>query len=215
MNLSALSEQIAQQDAIEWIGLITGIIYVILAAYERPSCWVFGIISCACIAWKSFTEYRLMADVGLQSFYIVIGFIGLWNWMKSKEGENGLKAILTSTWKKHIIISVVILMISYPVAWLLIHYANARYGYLDTILTLYSVWATILLVRKDLHNWVYWIIVDIVYTGLYWRSEGYLFALLYLIYALISVWGLKKWQGQYAMQSKQFVRDQIKTERIP
>ncbi len=192
MNLSVLSEQIAQQDAVEWMGLVTGILYVILATYERPLCWVFGIISCACIAWKSFTDYRLMADVGLQTFYIVIGFIGLWNWMIAKEGE-GLKPIVTSLWKKHLFVIVVILIISYPLSWLLVHYADARYGYLDTSLTLLSIWATILLVRKDLHNWVYWIIVDTIYTGLYWRSEGYLFALLYLIYAVIAVWGFRQW----------------------
>ena len=196
MNIDVLSEQIAQQDAIEWIGLITGILYVILATYEKPLCWVFGIVSCACIAWKSFTDYKLMADVGLQVFYIVIGFIGLWNWMMAKEGV-GHKLIVTSIWKKHIMMICVILLASYPLSWLLVQYADAKYGYVDTLLTLLSVWATILLVRKDLHNWVYWIVVDAVYTWLYWRSEGYLFALLFLIYAVVSVWGWKKWHQQY------------------
>jgi nicotinamide mononucleotide transporter len=195
VNVSVLSEQIAHQDAIEWIGLITGILYVILAAYERPLCWVFGIISCASIAWKSATDYRLMADVGLQSFYVVIGFIGLWEWMIAKKGA-GIKPIITSSWKKHLLVIIAILIISYPLSWILVHFADARYGYMDTSLTLLSVWGTVLLVRKDLHNWVYWIIVDTIYTGLYWRSEGYLFALLYLIYAGISVWGWRKWRSQ-------------------
>jgi len=195
VNLSILSEQIAQQDAVEWVGLITGILYVILATYERPLCWVFGIVSCACIAWKSFTDYRLMADVGLQIFFIVIGLIGLWNWMIAKDGE-GHKPIVTLFWKKHLFAITVALVMSFPLSWLLIHYADARYGYVDTALTLLSVWATLLLVRKDLHNWVYWIIIDILYTGLYWRSEGYLFALLYLIFAVISLWGWRKWHQQ-------------------
>jgi len=198
VNLDVLSEQIAHQDILEWIGLITGILYVILATYEKPLCWVFGIVSCACIAWKSFTDYKLMADVGLQVFYIVIGFLGLWNWIIAKEGE-GHKPIITSPWKKHVMMIVVILLVSYPLSWLLIHYADAKYGYVDTSLTLLSVWATILLVRKDLHNWVYWIVVDALYTWLYWRSEGYLFVLLFLIYSIISVWGWQKWQRQYTI----------------
>jgi len=196
VNVSVLAEQIAHQDAVEWVGLLTGIIYVILAAYEKPLCWVFGIISCGCIAWKSFTDYHLMADVGLQIFYVVIGFIGLWNWMKAKAGD-GNKSILTSALQQHLIVICVVLLISFPLSWVLIHYADARYGYPDTVLTLLSVWATILLVRKDLHNWVYWIVIDVAYTGLYWRSEGYLFALLYLIYAVISVWGWRKWKDTY------------------
>lgn len=194
MDLSGLTEQLAHQDAVEWLGLLTGIVYVILAAYERPLCWVFGIISCACIAWKSYSDYKLMADVGLQTFYIVMGFIGLWNWIKAKDGT-GTKPIITTPLLQHNLVIGSILLISYPASWLLIHYADARYGYLDTALTLLSVYATILLVRKDLHNWVYWIVIDILYTGLYWRSSGYLFALLYILYAGISVWGWKKWSG--------------------
>ncbi len=165
---------------------------MILAAYEKPLCWIFGIVSCACIAWKSFTEYKLMADVGLQTFYVAMGFIGLWNWIAVKSGEEK-KSVMTMFWLKHVMVIVAVMIISYPVSILLIHYAGARYGYPDTALTLLSVWATILLVRKDLHNWVYWILIDVVYTGLYWRSGGYLFAFLYIIYAVISVWGWKKW----------------------
>jgi nicotinamide mononucleotide transporter len=75
----------------------------------------------------------------------------------------------------------------------LITYADARYGYLDTLLTFLSVWATWLLIRKDLHNWVYWIFIDLVYVGLYWGSEGYLFAILFFIYTLIAAWGLARW----------------------
>ncbi len=195
MNLSLLSEQIAQQDAIEWAGLITGILYVILATYEKPSCWVFGIISSVCIAWKSFTDYFLIADGILQLFYIGIGFIGLWLWLSGLSG--GIKKpIITSSLKVHVLSIGICLVLSWPISWVLINYADARYGYLDTALTLLSIWATILLIRKDLHNWVYWIFIDAVYVGLYWKSQGYLFALLFLIYTFVSVWGWNRWRRE-------------------
>lgn len=191
--MSILIEQIEGQDWIEWLGLITGILYVVLAAYEKPSCWIFGIVSCAAIAWKSFTEYRLIADGVLQLFYIVIGFVGLHQWISGRK-ENKVKPVITSPLRPHLIAIALCLLISIPVSWLLIHYAFARYGYIDTALTLLSVWATILLVRKDLHNWWYWIVIDIVYVGLYYANEGYLFALLFLVYAAVAVWGYKQWQ---------------------
>jgi len=195
LDFSLLYDQIAGQDAFEWIGLITGVIYVILATYEKPACWIFGIISSGCIAWKSITDYHLMADAGLQGFYIVIGVIGLWQWIKGQPG--GLKKpVIISPWKQHLMVIVGCGLLSWPVSWLLITYTDARYGYVDTLLTLLSVWATILLIRKDLHNWVYWIVIDTVYVFLYWRSEGYLFALLFLIYAVISVWGWRRWSRE-------------------
>ena len=193
MDFATLVSQISEQDLIEWIGLITGILYVVLAAKQKPSCWIFGIISCACIAWKSFMDYKLIADDILQVFYIVIGFIGLKEWIKGGV-DNKHKPIITSALIKHLIAIVVCLLLAIPISWLLIEYAGAKYGYLDTALTLLSVYATILLVKKDLHNWIFWIIIDIVYVGLYWKSGGLLFAVLYFIYAIIAYWGFRKWK---------------------
>ena len=195
MNVSVLSDQIAQQDFLEWIGLLTGIAYVVLAAYEHPSCWIFGIISSGAIALKSFTDYMLIADGLLQVFYIVIGVIGLFNWIKGRIGQHE-KPITISPVTEHIVAIAVCLIISIPLSWVLIHYASARYGYIDTAITLLSVWATILLVQKDLHNWIYWIILDAILIWLYYVSEGYLFALLFLIYTGIAVWGFLHWRHQ-------------------
>jgi nicotinamide mononucleotide transporter len=193
MDFSILANQIAAQDELEWAGLITGILYVIFASRQQSICWWFGIISSACIAWKSFTDYKLMADGLLQVFYILIGFYGLYQWWSGSVDQHP-KPVTSSPLKFHIIPIIVCLLISFPASWLLIHYASARYGYLDTALTLLSVFATFLLVRKDLHSWIYWIVIDIVYTVLYLKSEGLLFALLFLIYTIVSIWGYRQWK---------------------
>ena len=192
MDLSLLSSQIAEQDALEWTGLLTGILYVILASIQRPVCWVFGIISSFCLAWKSFEDYKLMADGILQVLYIIIGFYGLFQWLKGSV-DHQPKPVVTSSFRFHLAAIFICLIVSMPASWLLIHYASARYGYLDTALTLLSILATFLLVRKDLHNWVYWIVIDIVYVVLYLKSEGILFALLFLIYTLVAIWGYRQW----------------------
>ncbi len=204
MNLSQLAEQIAQQDAMEWIGLVTGVLYVVLATYEKPSCWLFGILSSACIAWKSFTDYHLMADVVLQLFYMSIGMYGLLQWYHGS-ASNDKKPIVTSPWRRHLVVIFGCMILSWPLSWILIHYADARYGYVDTLLTCLSVWATFLLIRKDLHNWVYWIWIDALYLVLYWKTDGYLFALLFLIYALISIYGFQRWK--ISMDRQEYIRN--------
>ena len=192
MDFSVVQEQIAQQDYIEWAGLITGLLYVILATFEKPSCWIFGILSSACIGWKSFTDYYLIADGILQVFYVVISFVGLMQWIRGATATQE-KPIITHRWLLHVAGIGVSLLLSIPLSWLLIKYADARYGYIDTGLTLISIWATFLLIRKDLHNWVYWVIVDMMYTALYWKTEGYLFGILFLVYTVIAIWGWRRW----------------------
>lgn len=200
MTLSGLVEQIAQQDWVEWVGLVTGILYVVLAAYEKPSCWIFGIISSAAIAWKSFSDYQLIADGCLQIFYIFIGAIGLWNWFQGRVGQHE-KPISTSPLQYHLIIIGICLLASIPLSWVLIHYADARYGFVDTAITLLSIWATILLVQKDLHNWIYWIVLDTALVWLYYVSGGYLFSVLFFIYTLIAFWGFTHWRSQVRLVS--------------
>lgn len=199
MDISLLSDQVSQQDAVEWAGLLTGIVYVLLATYERPSCWIFGILSSACIAWKSFTDYFLIADGILQVFYIIVGIVGIFQWVKGRE-EGNEKPIIAARWQIHFTAVGLCMLLSWPVSRVLITYAGARYGYPDTLLTLLSVWATLLLIRKDLYNWIYWIIIDAIYIGLYWQSKGYLFALLFLVYTAISVWGWRQWKNHFRLK---------------
>ena len=134
-------------------------------------------------------------------FYIIVGAIGLWQWVKGK-AEGQQKPIIIYPVFNHILSIGICLLLSYPLSWLLITYADARYGYIDTLLTLLSVWATWLLIRKELNNWIYWIIIDSVYVALYWGSEGYLFALLFMVYAVISVFGWSRWRKELKMHKR-------------
>ena len=200
MNESILLDQISKQDVIEWFGLITGIIYVILAVYEKPSCWIFGILSSVAIAWKSFVDYKLIADGFLQIFYVIIGFIGIWNWISGRVGQHE-KPITESPFVFHLVAISFCLLLSIPLSSFLIHYAGAKYGFPDTAISLLSICATILLVQKDVHNWIYWIILDIMLMWLYYISGGYLFALLLLIYTLIAIVGFIQWRHQLRIYS--------------
>jgi nicotinamide mononucleotide transporter len=197
MDASTLTEQLWSQDWIEWLGLVTGILYVVLAAYEKPSCWIYGIISCAAIGWKSLVDYKLIADGVLQVFYIIIGIIGLYQWVSGRI-DNRPKAIVTSPVMQHAIMVSVCLLASIPLSWVLIKFAGARYGYPDTALMLLSIYATLLLVRKDLHTWWYWIVIDAAYVVLYLKTGALLFAILFLLYAVVSVWGYMKWKKNFA-----------------
>ncbi|MDQ3016937.1 MAG: nicotinamide riboside transporter PnuC [Bacteroidota bacterium] len=193
MDLSLLIEQIKAQDWIEWTGLITGVIYVILATYEKPSCWVFGIISSIAIAWKSVVSYHLIADGLLQLFYVAMGVLGLLNWLNGKK-DGHEKPIIISPLKEHAIAIGICFLLAYPLSYIMINFLGARYGYLDTLITLGSIWATILLVRKELFNWVYWIVLDFMLIFLYFVSGAYLFSLLFLVYTGIAVLGYYIWK---------------------
>lgn len=194
--MDSVIQALLKQDAWEWIGMLTGLMYVILAVYEKPLCWIFGIISSLCLAVKSFVDYKLIADGVLQLFYIGMGFWGLFQWWRGMKSEEQSK-IISKPLLTHLMGIVISLLISIPLSWLLIQYAGARYGYLDVALMLLSLWTTWLLIQKERYQWLYWVIIDAVYVFLYWKTQAWLFALLFLVYTFIAAWGHFTWQRQF------------------
>lgn len=188
------------QDLLEWIGLVTGILYVGLAIHEKPVAWFFGLCSSACLAWKSLADYKLVADGILQLVYVGMSLAGLASWRRTVDGAMS-RPIRTFRIMIHAGGIAACLGFAFPLSAGLIRFAGARYGYPDTVLMLLSLWATGLLIRKDLHQWIYWMVINAGYVALYWISHAWLFAFLFGLYGLASVWGWQRWSRRYAGQT--------------
>lgn len=189
---TTLVEQIQSQSILDWIVMVTGIIYVIYAARNNPICWVWGIISCGLLGYLSATKYSLFADAALQAFYVVMGCIGLWNW---KRGANQPDLPITNISSKELAAAIVLgLLGSYIIHTLLANHTQAAATGLDALTTAFSIIATFWLVQRRLENWMLWVIVDIIYIYLYWSRGAFLFALLMLIYTIVAIDGWRRWR---------------------
>ena len=193
--LDQIFESLGSFTLLDWIGLWSGIIYVILAAKENPLCWVFGIIQCGIFAYSDFTFLKLYADGWLQLFYVAMGFWGLYLWFLAKEKSK--EKIKLANWKFHLIMTLMLLVVSYFLTpYYNNFYPDASYPIIDTASTLFSIFATYLLVKKYLTNWLYWIVIDIIYVFLYYNTGAPLFALLYFIFTIVSVYGFINWRKE-------------------
>ncbi len=176
----------------EWIAISFGLVYVLLAAIERPSAWIFGIISCAFWAYGTYVHYGLYLNMILNIFYVVFGFYGLYIWLFG--GENGTeKAIGEIPWKKHSYFILGGLLLSFILGYLFQSYTAAHNPYLDGFLTIISIIATFLLAYKVPSNWIYWIVADAIYTGLYFYRGAEAYGFLFIINTLIAIYGYMQW----------------------
>ncbi len=188
-------EELLNQSWTQWTALVTGVIYVLLAARANNLCWVFGIVSCACIAWDDFFTFRLYADGVLQVIYIGLGVLGLITWVRQSESGGDQFKITEDPWSRHLMVIASCAILSWPLSLLLAKYTDAQFGYLDTLTTLLSLYATVLLVRKVMSNWLYWIVIDIVYVYIFARSGGLLVAVLYCVFTIVAVYGWYHWRS--------------------
>jgi nicotinamide mononucleotide transporter len=124
-----------------------------------------------------------------------MGFVGLYHWARPGNKEVSL-TISTITGKAHLGILILGLMLSIPVGYFLRLYSNAAFSYMDSITTVFSIIATVLLIQKKLENWIYWIVIDVVNCYLFFQREGYLISLLYGIYLIVAVYGYRQWSAK-------------------
>ena len=188
----AVVEGLKSQDIWEYLGLIFGIAYVIFAAFNKPICWIFGIVSCALICFKDFTAYQLYMDGVLQVFYILMGFWGLYNWVYGSKTNSGL-AITSLNLEEHRWLILGGLIVSVGFGYIFDSFTDASFPWLDSFTTVFSIYATYLMVKRIYHTWLFWILLDLIYVYLYYAKGAIFFSFLMVIYTVIAVFGAFNW----------------------
>lgn len=177
--------------------VITGIVYVVLAAKENIWCWFFGIIS-SLLSIYLFLISKLYAESFLYFYYVLAGIYGWYTWRKRSDQVS--IPISVWTWKTHLIALVVGIVSALLLAALLRQFTDAVLPVVDSFTTVFSFIATYMVARKVLENWLYWIVIDLVSVGLYGSRELYFYALLMLAYSIIAIWGFNTWKKEYQKQ---------------
>jgi len=196
--IETLIQELQSQSVWDVIVLVTGIIYVLYASKNNPVCWVWGILCCGILAYLSFTKYQLYADAGLNVFYVIMGFVGIYSWQFG--ADRGERAITNISVTEILVGIIGGLVVSYFVHHYLSNFTAAVATQLDAVTTVFSIIATIWLVQRKIETWLLWIIVDILYIYLYFTRGAILFGILYIVYTIISVRGFIFWRNEKATQ---------------
>ncbi len=189
-------------ENMSWIeigAVISGLIYVILAAYENILCWFFGIIG-SLLSIYLFYSGKLYAESALYLYYVIAGFYGWYAWSRRKNEEvfyeTESSVLKIHTWKssQHLQAIGLGIILALVLAWSLKTFTDAQLPLIDAFTTIFSFIATYMVTRKILENWLYWIFIDLVTAGMYFHREYYLYALLMIIYTVIAIVGYLKWK---------------------
>ena len=190
------------EKAFEVFTLITGVIYIILEIRQKNFMWIVGILTSLAAMYVFFCQ-GLYASFGLNTYYLVTSFIGLWQWRRDKEilqAENddsihlnrlGLSSALTGV----LVFVVGVLALTVGMEQL------ARLGLqenpmslLDATATMLSVVATWWLVRSYIQHWWLWIVADALSTILCLSLGMWWMAALYAAYTASAVIGYVHWK---------------------
>jgi len=189
-------EAFAQMSGWEFLAVVFGIAYVLLAAKESLWTWLFAFLS-TIIYTVLFWEGALLSSSLLNFYYMGMAVYGFLLWRSG--GEQG-EELAVSQWsvKKNMTIIFSGIVLTLILGTLSHKFTEANYPYIDTFVMVFSVIATWMLAKKVLENWLYWMVVDSVAIVLYWKS-GYLATIiLFMLYVVLAVYAYVTWKRSYA-----------------
>jgi nicotinamide mononucleotide transporter len=189
-------EQLQALSYLDWIITATALIYVFLAARNNPWCWVFGAVSCGLWGYVDIVQYQLYSDAALQAFYVFMAGVGIYRWQFGASGAEQEAKVLPIS-RMSVVQHATMIGGSLLAGILLGYFVSQNFPaaatYPDAITTTASVGATFLLLNRKLENWLYWVVIDIAYIGIYWSRDASLLALIMLVYVGTAIYGYQNW----------------------
>lgn len=184
--------------AIEILAFGAGGLYVILAARRNRLCWIPGAVGAA--LFGVLAAFRgLPMQSGLQVYYVGMSVYGWMNW--SRSARDGDLPVSTWSWRGHLLACAALTGISFLTAQWLAAETRAAWPLLDSLTTWFSLFATWLVARAKLENWIYWIIIDGVLVFLCYVQDMRLMALLYAFYVFVAAAGFVGWRRRMQLQA--------------
>jgi nicotinamide mononucleotide transporter len=182
----------------ELIAVALGIAYLVLAMRQNIWCWICAFISTAIYTWL-FWHVSLFMESMLNVYYMVMAGVGLWMWRKQDALEDNT---LITYWplKNHIAVIGGVILISLVSGYLLAKNTSEAWPYLDSFTTWGAVITTIMVARKVMENWIYWLVIDAVGLFLFIERGLYPTAMLWAIYLVLVVFGWFSWKKSYTQQ---------------
>lgn len=169
-----------------------------IALIIRRSVWnyPFGIVMVILYAHIFWTS-KLYSDAGLQVFFLIVQFYG-WVVWAGKQGDDG--RVIVARMETRARLGWVVASVVAAAIWgtMMYRLTDAAYPYWDGAIAMLSVAAQIMMTRRLVENWVWWIVVDVLAIGLFAVKGLWLTAGLYGVFLVMATYGLIEWRRKLA-----------------
>ncbi len=178
---------------------ITAVVFGLLSVWfaKKDNILVFptGIISTfiyVYLLWK----WELLGDMMINAYYLLMSVYGWFLWTRKR--NNKTVNPITKMTKKEVVKAFVIFVLTLLFVVFIYIYFNkftTLTSYLDTFVTGLFFVGMWLMAKRNIENWVLWIIGDLFSIPMYF-VKGYTFtSLQYVLFTIIAFYGYKEWKN--------------------
>ena len=193
---------------LEFFGTIAGAIAIWLSARAIVWSWPIGIVNVV-LFFFLFYQVQLYPDMFLQIFFFVTNIVGWWRWTHPRKFEADRKHELRISYMQRRQL-ILIFFIGSAGTFLLGSLADniheilpaifpkpSAFPYLDSFVTVMSIITTFLMINKKVESWIFWILIDVIATYMYFKKGIKFVALEYFVFCFIAAFGLWHWTREY------------------
>ena len=148
---------------------------------------IFGVVS-------------LYMESALNIYYMAMAIYGWYQWRRGGPGNQGVALSVWSA-RQHFFAIGSIALATVISGYILTETTEARLPYIDSFTTWASILTTVMVARKVLENWLYWIVINSVSIFLYLDRELYQTAAMFVLYLVLATIGYFAWRKNYLEQN--------------
>lgn len=180
---------------VTWLEIVAfGLSLAMVAANMRVNVvgWPLAIASSLLYALL-FADSKLYGEASLQLFFVAVSAWGWWQWLRGTTPDGGTLRVRWLSPRQRWSAAAATLA-AWPLLGLLLARAtDSDVPFFDALPTVASVTGQLLLGRKFVENWPVWLAVNAVSVLLFAYKGLWMTALLYGLFALLSVLGWRTW----------------------
>lgn len=187
---------------LEILGFCVGLLYLWWEYHADSRLWLASVVMPAISMWI-YLGKGLYADFAINIYYLLIAVYGWMAWTRRRhagvpaaEVPKAPSLPITHVRGRMLAACTAVFALLWGAMYAGLHFlTDSTVPLADAFTTSLSIVAMWMLARKYVEQWLAWIAVDAVSTGLYVYKGIYFYAVLYALYTLIAVAGYRKWLG--------------------
>lgn len=187
-----LLEGLWATTALEYIAVFFGIASVIFSRKEHIWVYPTGLINTTIYIYLSYVA-GLYAEAGVNFYYTVMSLVGWVMWARKREGQTVLH--ITRSTRREWINSLVFFGLCWAVLYeVLSHWTDSTVPAADAFASATAYTGMLLMTRKKLENWLWWIMTNIASIPLYF-IKGFVFTgVQYAVFLALAIMGYVEWR---------------------
>ena len=186
---------------LEILGFGVGILYLWWEYHANSKVWLASVVMPAISMWIYFSK-GLYADFAINIYYLAIAVYGFIAWTRGTRRKDPTpRQIAHTPAKVWVACSLAAGLLWWGIWGVLTRFTDSTVPVADAFTTALSIVGLWMMARKYAEQWLVWLVVDIVCSGLYFYKGIYFYCVLYAIYTVIAWFGYRKWVSKISSGS--------------